>query len=131
DAKSNWKIKGRARLPHVGRREVDGDSMLGKRKSGIADRALDAISALANAGVGKAHHREGRQPKGDVDFDVDRAGIDAEDGSRPKAGEHAPVPAKAGAGYCDRFFKGLVDLRRKTLQILPRYGQGELAFPGG
>ena len=47
-----------------------------------------AVAAFADAGVGQADHRETGKPERDVHFDVDRAGLDAEDGGRPKAGEH-------------------------------------------
>ena len=54
----------RAFLADVGRREVDGDSMRRKLEAGIANRAADAIAALADAGVGEADHVEGRQSEG-------------------------------------------------------------------
>jgi hypothetical protein len=82
-------VERRALLAHVGRREIDGDAVRRELESGIANRAADPVAALADAGVGQADHREAGQSVGDVDFDVNRAGLDAVDGSGPDAREHA------------------------------------------
>ena len=55
----------------------------------------DAVAALAHAGIRQADHREDGQAERDVDFDVNRAGVDAEDRGGPQAREH-------GADRCKR-----------------------------
>ena len=66
----------------------------GKSKPELRIALRDAVAALAHARIGQADHRERRQAERDVDFDVDRRGLDAEDRGRPQAGQHALDPAK-------------------------------------
>ena len=89
DAERDRQVERRAGLAHVGRRQVDRDAVRRKLEAGVADRAPDAVAALAHAGVRQADHREDRQAERHVDFDVDGAGLDAEDGGGAKAREHA------------------------------------------
>ncbi len=56
DAERHRQIEARAFLAHVGRRQVDGDSLVGIAESGVDERALDALAALADGGVGHADH---------------------------------------------------------------------------
>ena len=46
------------------------------------------VPALAHARIRQADHRERRKAERDVHFDVDGAGVDAEDRRRPEAGQH-------------------------------------------
>ena len=63
----------------------------GKLEAGVADRRAHAVAALADRRVGQAHHREVGQAERDVHLDVDRIGVDAEDGGTAQAGEHDAV----------------------------------------
>ena len=87
-AQRDRQVERGAGLPHVGRRQVHGDTFGGKLEPAVADGRAHAIAALAHAGVGQAHHREHRQPERDIDFDVDRHGLDAEHGGRPDTRQH-------------------------------------------
>ena len=87
-AQSNRQVERGASLPHVGRRQVHRDAFGGKLEAAVADGRAHAIAALPHAGVGQADHREHREPERDVDFDVDRDGLDAENRGRPDAGQH-------------------------------------------
>ena len=93
----------------------------GKLEAGVADRGCDTVAALADAGVRQADHRERRQAERHVDFDVDRAGLDAEDRGRPQAGEHASARLQArapldAASYFQRL-RGIIG--RAAWQKLP------------
>jgi hypothetical protein len=88
-AEGDGEVERRPRLADVRRRQVHGDAMRGELEAGIPDRAADAVATLTHARVGQPDHREGRQAEGDIHLDVDREGLDSEDGSAPQAGEHA------------------------------------------
>ena len=94
DAKRNGQVERRSGLSHVGRCQVDGDAMWGEFEPRVANRAAHAVAAFAHARVGEADHRESRQPERDVDFDVDRTGVDTEHGGRTKGGEHTHDTAR-------------------------------------
>ena len=68
---------------HVGRREVDGDGFVGIAESGIDERGLDALAALAHRHVGHTDRDEiaRRARLVHVDFDIDQVSIDAVYGS--------------------------------------------------
>ena len=78
-----------ARLPHIGRRQVDDDAVLGKLEAGIANRRVHAIAALAHPGVGQADQLKAGQAEAQVDLDVHGTGLDADDGGALEAREHA------------------------------------------
>ena len=88
DAERDRQIERGAGLAHVGRRQVDGDPVRRKLEAGVANRDLHTLAALADARVRQADHRERRQAERDVDLDVNRAGLHAEDRGRPQAGQH-------------------------------------------
>ena len=96
DPERNWQVERRAGLPDVGRREIHGDAMRRKLESRVPDRALHAVPAFADAGVGQADQREKGQAERDVDFDVDRARFDSEERGGPEAGEHRRTACKPG-----------------------------------
>ena len=108
DAEGDRQVERRAGFAHVGRRQVDGDAVLGKLEARIADGAAHPVPALAHAGIGQADHREVRQAERHVDFDVDRTGFDAEDGGGPQAGEHGWPPAKVGSDRLGLIYQGVV-----------------------
>ena len=87
-AERDRQIERRARLAHVGRRQVDGDAVRRKLEAGVPDRRAHAVAALAHGRVGQPDHREVGQPERHVHFDVHRIGVDAEDGGAAQAGEH-------------------------------------------
>ncbi len=97
DAERDRQVERRAGLAHVGRRQVDRDAMRRKLEAGVPDRAPDAVAALADARVGQPDHREAGQAERDVDFDVDGAGVDPEEGGGPEAGEHMRTGCKTAA----------------------------------
>src|SRR5690606_10705354 len=80
---------GRALLPHVGRGEVDGDPPARRREAGVLERGEDAVAALADGAVGEPDDGPGREAGLGVGLDLDGEGVDAVDGARPDAGEHA------------------------------------------
>ena len=88
NAERDRQVERRAGFADVGGRQVDGDPVGGKLEAGVANRAADAISALADADIGQAYQREPRHPERDIDLDVDGAGIHPEHGCRPQAREH-------------------------------------------
>ncbi len=81
--------------------------MRGKLVPGVADRAADAIPALADAGIGKSHHREAGKAERDVDLYRDGGRFNAEDRRGPHACQHPARPCKPA-----RLF-GVRDLLRK------------------
>src|SRR2546429_345739 len=54
----------------------------------ITNCGPDAVPAFADAGIGQADHRETGETKRNVDFNVNRTRLDAENGSCSKAGKH-------------------------------------------
>jgi hypothetical protein len=93
DAERDRQVEGAAGLADVRGRQIDGDPVRRKLEAGITDGTPHAIPALAHAGVRQADHREHRQAERNVDFDVHRARLDAEDRRAPQTGEHALAPA--------------------------------------
>ena len=98
DAERDRQVERRARLPHVGRRQVDRDAMRRKLEARVPDGAPHAVAALAHARVGQPDHRERGEAERDIDLDLDRAGVHAEHGGRAEAGEHAPRAANRASG---------------------------------
>jgi hypothetical protein len=81
-------VEGGAGLPHIGGGEIHGDAMGRELEAGIADSRSDAVAAFADAGIGKADHREAGESERDVDLNLNEARLDAEDGGRADAGKH-------------------------------------------
>ena len=78
-AERNRQIEVRPFLADVSRGEVDGDAVRREFVARIANRAADAVAALADARIGESDHGERRQPERDVDLHLHRKGLDAED----------------------------------------------------
>jgi hypothetical protein len=88
DAEGDWQIERGARLANVGGRQVHRHPVRRKLVAGIADGAAHAVTALADAGVGQADHREAWKAEPDVDLHMHGTGIDAKDSRSPQTGEH-------------------------------------------
>ena len=120
DAERDRQVERRASFPHIGRRQVDRDPVGGELEPGIPDRALDAVAALADAGVGQADHRERRQTERHVHFDVHRAGVDAKERRGPKAREHHERCARRVAVQDRPVFQAFGAPGPKRSRMLPR-----------
>ena len=82
-------------LPNIGGRKVDRDAMAREiHIRSCESRSSNAVATLAHARVGQTDHREDRKTKGDIDFDHNGEGLDAEDRRTSKAGQHARWPCK-------------------------------------
>jgi hypothetical protein len=71
-------VDGDAGLAHGRGREVDGDLSAGLLEAAVLERRADSLAGLAHAGVRQSDERERRDPVGEVDFDIQDAGIDPE-----------------------------------------------------
>jgi hypothetical protein len=65
-------------LGQIGRREIDGDALIGKRQSDRGERSADAFPAFAHRLVGKAYDVENARAAAiaDMDLNVHLAGFD-------------------------------------------------------
>ena len=54
------------------------------------------LARLLHRGVGQAHHREGREPGAQVDLDLHRLGLQAEDCGADEARDHATEAGRPG-----------------------------------
>src|SRR5437667_3144308 len=88
-------VEGRALLAHARGPEVDRHPALGVLEAAVAERRPDALGALADGAVGEADGGGMRQPRRDVDLDVDDQGVDAAEGARADTGEHESPRAPA------------------------------------
>lgn len=68
--------------------------MRGELVAGVANRATNAIAALADAGIRETDHREAWQTERDVNLDRDRGRFNAENRRGPQACQHAGRPCK-------------------------------------
>ena len=96
DADGHRQVEAGAFFLDVGGGEVDGDVGGREFEAGVADGGADAVAAFADGGVGKADGVEmilRGLHSGEVDLDVDDAGVDAIDGGAEGGEEH-------GAGFC-------------------------------
>ena len=101
-ADGDRQVERRPHLAHVRRREVDRYPPRRKLEAGVADGALDAVAALADARVGQADEGDRRQPAVRyVDLDPDGMRLDAEQGRGPHDGQHDEMSCKTIAGDTD------------------------------
>jgi len=92
DAERDRQVERRRLLGQLGGGEVDDDPVVGPAEAGVDHRPGDAMRALADGRVGHADEHGGRQGPGrDVDLDVHRDGVDAEQREGVEAGEHGTV----------------------------------------
>lgn len=84
DAERYRKIEPAALLAHAGRRQVDGDGLIGITETRVEHGRLDALAAFAHRDIGHSHHaRIGRAAKSvQIDLDLDQMRVDAVNGSR-------------------------------------------------
>ena len=94
DAERDRQVERRARLSHVGRRQIDDDSVRRKVEPRVPDRRLHAVAALTHARVGQPDHRERRKTERHVDFDVHGTGVETEQRRRSETGQHRPTRCK-------------------------------------
>ena len=117
-AQRDRQVERRPGLPHVGRREVDGDAMVGEVEAGVANRGSDAVPALAHGRIGQPDHGEVGEPERNVDLDVDRIRLDPEHRGAAKAGQHGhPVlqgAAPVGLGAYTFNWRELLRGRRRA-----------------
>jgi hypothetical protein len=66
-------------------------------ESGGANRCLYAIATLAHARIGQTDHPKERQSKPDVDFDVNRVGLDAKNRGTLQSRKHGVLECKRAA----------------------------------
>ena len=90
-------IEGRAILADIGWCEVDRNAPEREEKSGIDESRAHPFAALFDSALGQPDRREGRQPVGDVHFDVHWVRVDSEYGSGADSGQHGSAP-DSGAG---------------------------------
>src|SRR5208337_3022997 len=92
DAERHRQIEAGAFLANVRRSQVDGGRSGRDVVAAVLQRRADAFAALANRGVGQADRGEGvvlGLDGGDINLDLDEAGIDAIYGSADCLIEHA------------------------------------------
>ena len=75
-------------LGQVGRRQVDGDLLVvRKREAALRERRAHALARLLDLGVGQSDQREAGQAVGEVDFDDDLGRMQADQGAGVDDGE--------------------------------------------
>src|SRR6188768_1685798 len=79
DGDRNWQVVARAFLLRVRRGKVDGDSLDRERRAAVADRGTDALFCLLDGGIRQTNDVKGGHPVGDVYFNFDTLGLDADD----------------------------------------------------
>jgi hypothetical protein len=93
------KVEGRTFLLHVGRRQIDGDGLIRKRETVVADGRNDAAARLPDRRVRQSDNIKIAIASGrDVDLHIDRIRLDAEHGSAPSFEEHEIVSRDYGRG---------------------------------
>ena len=89
NADRHGKIESRTFLLDVCRREVDGDVLIRKRESIVADRRHDAIARLADCGIGQSDNREASVVSSrEIHFDIDKMSLDAKNRGTPSFEKH-------------------------------------------
>ena len=98
DSEGDGEVEARAFFLHVGGRKVDGDVLKGKIQATVLDGALDALAAFAHCGVRQADGHEVRVASRDIDFHLNKIGIDPEDGGAEGFEKHeGQIPSGAAA----------------------------------
>src|SRR5262249_34839566 len=90
-------------LRHVGGREVDGDAPRRQRQARGGQRRAHALAGLGDGLVGQAHDVEGGQAGGDLNLDIDGAGLDA---LKRHCGDALNHAAPACARYYRKIYGG-------------------------
>ncbi len=90
-AERDRQIERRGLLGQLGRGEVDDDAVVRAHEAGVDERPLDAMRALLDGRFGQAdEHGLGQRAGRDIDLDLDRQGVDAEEREGVELGEHGP-----------------------------------------
>ena len=87
-AQRDGQVQPGAGFLNVSRGQIDGDATKREGISRIRQGGPDPFTALTYRAVREAYGSERGQAGADVDLDIDRIGIDAQNGSRPHAGKH-------------------------------------------
>src|SRR5581483_1842767 len=87
-------VEARALLAKLGGGEIDGDAGRGELELRCGDPTPDALPRLLAGAVGEPDDREAGDAFADVRLDVDAPRLEADEGVRERAGEHA---ARLGA----------------------------------
>ena len=88
-ADGHRQIEGGGIFRQVGRGQVDDDAALRALKAGVDHRPFDAVRAFLDRGLRKADKDLFRQTAGgDIDFDLNRQGVDADEREGFEFGEH-------------------------------------------
>ena len=78
-----------ALLGQVGGGQIDDDPAAGHGQAETGEGGADPLAALGDGLVAEAHQHELHLAGGQLDFDVDAAGLDALKGYSDDAGSHA------------------------------------------
>src|SRR5579885_641566 len=66
------KIVGRAFLPQVGGRQIDGDALIGKKAATVLYRRTHPFPRFVDGSIGETDNREGSKPVGDIHLNLDQ-----------------------------------------------------------
>ncbi len=88
-ADGNGQVIRRAFLTQIGRGEVDGDALVaGELQPAVLNGGVDPVAALADGRIRQPDEREVRLAADDIDFDLDRFRLQADDGAAENLGKH-------------------------------------------
>ena len=89
DAQRDRQIERGGLLGQIGRGQVDDDAVLRPLEAGVDHRPLDAVRAFLDRRLRQADENVLRQARGrDIDLDLDRQGVDADEREGFEFGEH-------------------------------------------
>ena len=95
-SEGDGQIEGGALLADVGGGEVDGDAVVREVEAAVLDGGANAVATLADGGIGQPDGGERGEAGGDVDLDVDEAGLNTVQGRGEDAGEHGVMSRHRG-----------------------------------
>ncbi len=97
DPERDRQVEGRGVLGKVGGRKIDDDAVDRAGVAAVDQGPFDAERAFAHGGFGEADQdRFGHRGGGNIDFDIDRLGINPEQRIRQQLGKHAQnAPSQA------------------------------------
>jgi len=99
DSDSQRQIERRTFLLHIRGCEIDGDGLIRKCESVVANRRDDAASGFSNRSIGKTGNvKRSVGSGGNVDFDIDDIRFDAIHGSAPSFEKHGFVVGENAKG---------------------------------
>ena len=86
-------------LSEIGRREVEADAARGPREIRVLDRGFHTDAGLAHGAVGEPCDVKCGETGTEVDLDMDKDRVDADDGTTKYATEHDPPLGEACAAF--------------------------------